>query len=737
MLRFIFLIVTIFLISGISTAQITVKSFESLPNDLDARVNAPIMDQNGEKCALIKVETTEKDFQFEAGSLGITKIENKTGEIWVYVPRGSKKLTIKHDKLGILRDYLYSEPIVSATVYVMKLTTAKVKVVIDPVEVVTDWMVFTSQPEGAALYLDETFIGNTPQSLKKPTGKYNYRMELPMYHNEAGIADFNAEEGKKTYTFEMKPAFGWADINTQPEQGANLLLNGEQANGKSPLKSEKLKSGKHKVTANIPMYKSITVEFDVKDNETTPVTINLEPNFAQVTISTEPIAKIYIDDVFKAESSFTGRLSPGLHTFEARLDKYISDKQQKETFAGTPLNLQLKPIPRLGNVDIITNPIEATVKLNGAEKGKTPVTLKNLLIGEYQLTLEKEKYGTINQTISITEGKTLTVNEKLPDGKEITINSTPAGATVIIDGAEVGKAPVNTTLSFGEHKIVLKNEQRQIENSILVNQTGQSSYNYGFNLKSSVGSELVFIKGGTFQMGSNSAEAGSDEKPLHSVSVSDFFMGKYEVTQKNWQAVMGNNPSSFKGDNLPVENIEWYDAIEFCNKLSQKKGLQPYYTIDRTIKDKNNLNKNNYDDRKWTIMFTGSNGYRLPTEAEWEYAARAGQEYKYAGSDYIDGVAWYEENSDKKTHAVGQKTPNAWGLYDMSGNVWEWCWDWYSSSYYAVSPSTNPAGAISGSYRVLRGGSWDYSAEYCRVGDRDYSLPYSSFHYGFRLCRTN
>jgi len=219
-----------------------------------------------------------------------------------------------------------------------------------------------------------------------------------------------------------------------------------------------------------------------------------------------------------------------------------------------------------------------------------------------------------------------------------------------------------------------------------------------------IAKEMVFVKGGTFQMGSN--EGYSNEKPIHSVTVADFYIGKYQVTQKLWQGIMGNNPSHFKGDKRPVENVSWDDTQAFLRKLNAKTGKK----------------------------------YRLLTEAEWEYAARGGASTssatKYAGSNNIGEVAWYDGNSGSKTHEVGTKAPNQLGIYDMSGNVWEWCSDWYGADYYKNSPQNNPQGAKTGSYRVLRGGSWILSAKRCRSANRGGHAPTNSNgYYGFRLVR--
>lgn len=257
---------------------------------------------------------------------------------------------------------------------------------------------------------------------------------------------------------------------------------------------------------------------------------------------------------------------------------------------------------------------------------------------------------------------------------------------------------------------------------------GTGTGNWQFRISAAL-IPMIFVEGGSFMMGSNDGE--SNEKPVHQVKVSSFLIGKYEVTQKEWAEVMGSNPSNWKGDNLPVEQVSWYQAVDYCNKRSRKEGLQPCYSISgNTAPAYWSQGKVDCD---WS-----ANGYRLPTEAEWEYAARGGNKskgYKYSGSNDIGSVAWYGSNSGSKTQIVGTKQPNELGIHDMSGNVWEWCWDWYDSGYYGKSQSSDPIGAGSGSFRVLRGGSWFYYGSYCRVAFRcnNYSVSYD--YYGFRVSR--
>ena len=293
------------------------------------------------------------------------------------------------------------------------------------------------------------------------------------------------------------------------------------------------------------------------------------------------------------------------------------------------------------------------------------------------------------------------------------------GDRIEIDGIFAGSSPLSTELAFGSHTVVAVRDGKRASKSVNVEQ-GQSeiAVTLGFGQQpqfaSSVTSsqrqvlgqlvaDMVKVEGGTFTMGATS-EQGNDaynnEKPTHNVTLSDFYIGKYEVTQAQWQAVMGKSVSQIAsennwntygvGDNYPMYDISYNDCQEFIRKLNQLTGLN----------------------------------FRLPTEAEWEYAARGGKKsrgYKYAGGNDIGSVAWYNDNSGSKTHPVGTRQANELGPYDMSGNVLEWCQDWYGA--YSSSSQTNPTGSYSGSNRVLLGGSWFSVARDCRVSYRNYYAP--------------
>lgn len=237
--------------------------------------------------------------------------------------------------------------------------------------------------------------------------------------------------------------------------------------------------------------------------------------------------------------------------------------------------------------------------------------------------------------------------------------------------------------------------------------------------------KMIAVTGGTFFMGSNEGAFSRNER-VHEVTLKPFLISETEITQDLYQGVMKENPSHFKNSENPVENVSWFDAVRFCNALSEQCGFAPAYVVDgETV--------------TWNRE---SRGFRLPTEAEWEYAARGGQygtgeplaRALYSGGETAPELAWYSANSARRPQPVKRKLPNELGLYDMSGNVWEWCWDWWED--YSSGVQGDPAGPATGAYRVIRGGAWYINAQFLRSAYRGGLTPtYRSDGIGFRLVR--
>ena len=299
-------------------------------------------------------------------------------------------------------------------------------------------------------------------------------------------------------------------------------------------------------------------------------------------------------------------------------------------------------------------------------------------------------------------------------GYDVTFTCNVPSALLSIDGVPNGTASGTRFLKTGVHSIqVTADNYVDYSGTFAVNSSSRSvsvtlqevpnRFSNGVLTIKGVSYDMVWVDGGTFRMGATSEQGSdveSDEKPVHSVTLSGYYIGKTEVTQALWKAVMGSNPSYLEGDNLPVEYVSWDDCQEFIRKLNS---------------------------------MTGQN-FRLPTEAEWEFACRGGNNsrgYKYSGSNYIDNVAWYWDNSGENTHHVATKTPNELGIYDMSGNVEEWCSDWYG--YYSSGAQTNPK-SYRGSRRVYRGGGWNDHTWSCRSSGRiGYYPSFRSGSLGLRL----
>ena len=568
-----------------------VVEFQEVLHDMTA-VEHEKLDANGDRYAVIKVSSTNpddelRDYFFNFGYLNhITEVKNN--QIWLYVQRNAKRVTIQRNGYKTVSDYDLKTTLMPGKTYSMKLSSEvkkkqrqKVRFVIEPkgVQAVVCLRRDSKQGQEELFGIVDSNTGYVENVLEY--GSYYYSVLSMDYFNSEGMLTIN--ESNKEYI-------------------ENVQLQGK---------------------------------------------------FSTITLFVNQDADIYVDDIKKGTRQWTGNLKEGSYVVECRRKNYKSSMQYIKVKAGESNSFELiPPTPITGMLSLISNPLDATIIIDGKEYGKTPHVVSELPIGMHTLTLSKAGYQDVTKQIEVSEGQTTELNYTL-----------------------------QTELQQGDKT---QNSRKSGDGSPKIR-----TFEVANNGKS-VSFKMIRIDAGTFEMGSNQK---ADEQPKHNVTISEFFyMGQTEVTQELWEAVMGNNPSSYKSDKNPVEKVSWDDCKVFIAKLNVLTGQQ----------------------------------FRLPTEAEWEYAAlpkKKERKYVFSGGNEIDELAWYKGNSNKKTHPVATKKPNDWGLYDMSGNVWEWVEDWYDGEYYANSPSTNPKGPATGSYPVNRGGSFFSNPSGCRAAYRNYCAP--------------
>lgn len=474
---------------GNLSAEIAVKSFRKLESDMTARIDAPKKDQNGDVCAIIKVVTTQTGFIWEPDGLGIVSAENKGGEYWLYVPFGSKRLTVKHPQLGVLRDYMYNMPIEKACVYEMILSTGKVITTVEE-EISSQWLLIKAEPAKAMIYINEVFVKTGEYQTKLKPGKYTYRVEAPMYHAENGMIEII--DTKKELLVNLKPAFGTAKIQTTPEDGATVLIDGKEQPKTTPCVSEPLLSGEHSIQIVKEMYQPLSEKITILEGKILPLNFILIPNFAEITIKAPEKSQVIINNKLMGSGTWSGRLSPGIYSLEVQLENHKTAKQDVELNIGDKKNFELVPTPIYGSLDIMTTPAGANIIINGINYGTTPNTINKLLIGNYKLQLNKNGFASVNKDISISENKMNEIVETLTENQLITVQNTkpkekingirftssPSGAYLLRNGSIVGKTPFETTkLPDGEYTFEIRCENFESSyKKALINKAKCQSY---------------------------------------------------------------------------------------------------------------------------------------------------------------------------------------------------------------------------------------------------------------------
>jgi hypothetical protein len=446
--------------TDVFAVEFSVKSFRKLENDMSARIDARKEDQNGDPCAIIKVVTTQTDFDWEPDGLGIMAAIPKKGEYWLYIPFGAKRITIKHSQLGVLRDYVYPLPIEKATVYEMVLSTDEVVVQVKKRAIVSQWLLINSDPPGADVYINDVASGKTPFQSELEVGKYTWRLSKELYEPRAGVVDLKAgNDMKQKLELKLSPNFGTIRVTSTPESGAAVFLNGVPTGKTTPCSLDTIPASTCTLTVSRDMYVATPQKITLAGAEVKDLNFALTPTFSEVNVTTDPIADIYVNDEFKGSQKWSGRLLRGIYTFEARLDKYITASEKQSIVVGEPVNILLKPVPRTGNLKIMSTPFEANILLDNQSVGQSPFSANDLLIGTHQVELSLPDYSTYRTSVEVKEGETAVVNAMLVSNKPIVKQAIP-----------ISTYTPNVSDSKKEKNVVVRdiNEKKEKSNFLLV-----------------------------------------------------------------------------------------------------------------------------------------------------------------------------------------------------------------------------------------------------------------------------
>lgn len=483
------------LCGGASQAQkkITIANFYLAENDLDAQQNYPKNDNNGDPCAIIKVQKNDKGFGFDVGTLGVVAVDaNRTGETWVYVPQGIRHIKILHDTFGNSDEYDLPTNVEKGRVYIMEIVTegAGMGKFIQEAEETGKYVEFFVTPANVSLQVGQDMVLLDQGHAEKfmGFGPFQWQATAPNYHNDAGTVTVDRKtDGNVRVRINLKPAFGFADLKAEGDMvGATVFIDGENV-GQLPYKSKEMKSGKHKLRVAKKLYKTFEQDFVVEDAQTTTLTPVLQPNFAVTTLTVDADAEIWVNGQKKGVKKWSGPLEVGNYKVECRQERHatvsqnisITSNKDARTFT---LNA---PVPIYGGLRITSKPSQADVYVDGEKVGATPYYTTKLLIGNHNVELRREGYSTSSLVLNIKEGETIERNAELNNIAKLSVTTTPDNVNLRIDGKYVGHTPYSSEMAAGKHTLEMSKEGFYDKVVTISLDGSKSNYNFSLDKKTS------------------------------------------------------------------------------------------------------------------------------------------------------------------------------------------------------------------------------------------------------------
>ena len=437
-------------------------------------------DENDKPYAVLKVRTENIDGKqrrqlfFKGDARTFIETEYRDGEVWLYISYYATYIKITHDDLSSCEFWF---PFDMEPKCGYELTLVNKAVAPGPVKEVYNYLIVKADQPNAAIYIDDEFVGEQEVYKSYNAGeKHFWRIECELYHSENGESVISSKEGENvTVEKILRPAFGYLNVTSSPESGAIVYIDGKKV-GQTPYKTDKLASGEHKVRVMKEMFSAAEQTFTVTDGNTTNAPLSMVAKFVNVTITTDSASDIYIDNEKKATGSWTGRLTDGSHSLEARKLSHKPTIQNVQLVLGKDENIVIpNPEPIYGTLDVVSNPIGANIIIDGKNFGTTPRVLSNVLIGIHELKLEKSGCASVTKTITLDEINKLNINEKLPSGREISISTDGTGDKIFVNGNYIGTSPLTTTLSFGEHEVKALRDTKESKKTITVAQSSSEN----------------------------------------------------------------------------------------------------------------------------------------------------------------------------------------------------------------------------------------------------------------------